>query len=285
MDKIFSVYNDLNKAYNFDNFKIVEVGNSNICYVFITGNVINPRRGTFSFYEKNKNDFEWMNVSRSKKVMKNAGKYIFIKDYASKFYLYGCNHNLNSIDKIIEFIKNETVGYDVYFAGYSGGAYLSLIIGSKIENTKRIYSFGPIYNVLLWDGVDHSYTDEDKDYFRCCTDKEKSKFFDITGLINKISDKTISFYGTGCDSDVVQQNYLEEKKVFVPTIPINTTRHCGNLSFYTIVGLLSCKDRIFKKIQNFKSKTYIYETKILLKVNLFKLPNYIKYRLRKKFSK
>lgn len=281
MDKFFEKYKDLDKAYHFDNFKIINTGKSKISYVFIQGNIINPRKGTFDFYEKNKENFEWMKVANSPLVKNNSGKIIFIRDFASKFYLYGINHKITSIDDVVEFIKKETDGYDVYFAGYSGGAYLSLILGSMLKNTKRIYAFGPIYNLLLWDGIDHSYSQEDLDYFRLCKDKTRSKYFNIAEYINGLEQKVLSFYGKKCEADLVQQNFINNSGLIVPTLAINTERHCGNLSFYTLVGLLSCNNKKFLKIQKLSKHKTVKEIKILLMVNPRKILNYAKYRFNK----
>lgn len=76
-----------------------------------------------------KNRFEWTRLK-----IKRAQKHIFLRDIYKQWYGIGINKELDSIDKVVEWLKDEVKGYSsIICIGSSGGGYFASIIGSKLQ--------------------------------------------------------------------------------------------------------------------------------------------------------
>lgn len=70
----------------------------------------------------------------TKLKIKRANKHIFLRDIYKHWYVDGINKTLNSIDKLIEWLKSEICGYDeLIIIGISGGGYLASLLGPKLK--------------------------------------------------------------------------------------------------------------------------------------------------------
>ena len=75
-----------------------------------------------------------------------------------KWYVNGINKDIDSIDKLIDFIARLTNGYDLITIGSSSGGFIATLLGCKL-NAKYIFNFAgqvdlrfqSIYNDLLVD--------------------------------------------------------------------------------------------------------------------------------------
>lgn len=152
---------------------------------------------------------------------------------------------------------------------------MSLIVGNLLNNVKRIYAFGPIYELLTWHEELGTYTEEDKNYFYKCTDNTKSKYFDIKDICSNNNQNTLIFYGGYNKDDKNQDNIIKKKYPEFKTIPLKTDKHCGNLSHFALLELLTCSDKIFHKIKDAKIKKFVKESYLLKKLNMFSLLKYL----------
>lgn len=278
MNEIFNKYPHLKDAFEFANFKIKNINKTKICYIFITSNTINPRDAKLDYYIKNKDRFQWENISTNEKILNNAGKIIYIKDPSSKFFKYGINNKINSISKIIDFLERESRGYDVYITGFSAGAYLSLIVSSFLKNVKRLLAFGPIINVCTWKGAYNQYTKEDINYFTNELDYEKRRFFNINDFVDGVPDDNICFGGF-YSPDYSQYNELINKEK-LHYIWLNTKEHCGDMPKAILINLLSMDDKKIKKLYKVKKPI---STERLTKLISFKV--YLKIKIKKWIKK
>lgn len=80
-----------------------------------------------------KNFFEWYHCRIGK-----AYKHIFVRDIFKQWYLTGINGQINSPQKMLEFLKNETDGFKVITIGSSAGGYASALFGPKLKSEKSI---------------------------------------------------------------------------------------------------------------------------------------------------
>lgn len=77
--------------------------------------------------ERDRYEFQRMKIQR-------ANKHVFVRDIYKNWYLSGINSNTNTIDKLVDLIRKETSGYkETVVCGISGGGYISVIVGSKIN--------------------------------------------------------------------------------------------------------------------------------------------------------
>jgi len=79
------------------------------------------------------NFFEWYKCR-----IKKAYKHIFLRDVFKQWYLTGINATINSHEKLFEWLKAETEGYQVITVGSSAGGYASALFGSRLKAEKAI---------------------------------------------------------------------------------------------------------------------------------------------------
>lgn len=101
----------------------------------------------FSVLEKNR--YEWINLT-----IERAYKHIFIRDIYKQWYASGINSEINTLDKMIEWLRNETQDYkDIIMVGSSGGGYAATVAGVKL-NASLILNFNGQWN--LYDNVERN---------------------------------------------------------------------------------------------------------------------------------
>lgn len=79
------------------------------------------------------NFFEWYRCRIAR-----AYKHIFVRDVFKQWYLTGINGEINSTDKLYEFLKKETAGYKVITLGSSAGGYASALFGPMLGAVQSI---------------------------------------------------------------------------------------------------------------------------------------------------
>lgn len=77
--------------------------------------------------------YEWR-----KTRIANVQKEIWIRDIYKSWYVTGINRELDSIEKLISFLKEETVGYDVILIGSSAGGYLASLLSKPLKAVRSI---------------------------------------------------------------------------------------------------------------------------------------------------
>ena len=270
------------KAYKLDNYKVIDLDNkkSNICYVFCSSNGLYTSLDSNKIFDKNK--YEWENICQNKKIRKNAIRIIFLRDIYCHSYVDGINERVNSIFKIVELIKDLTKGYDVYTVGYSGGGYLSMILGCYLDNCTRVYSFGGLFNLRLWHGDHSNYCFEQCGFYTKYLNTPREKFYEIKNLIinTKSKDKILHFYGSLHKEDVLQIDYIGTR---VDSIPINSDKHSDGLFSFDLVKLITINDKRFNKISKIKIKRKLTPTTFSIKY--FGLCHYLWGQINRSFKR
>ena len=203
---------NLDKLYRGDpNFRVINISDKKICYIFCSSNGLWANVENFCDFESLKDRYEWINLSKNKRLIKKSGKYIFVRDVFQKSYVDGVNPNINSIDKIIDLLKRETLDYDVITVGTSGGGYLAMILGAMLPNCIRVYSFGGLFSLHSWTGANNNFSFENIDaYQKHINDYNYSKYFSIKELVNSFNKLLLHFYGAYHFSDCVQLDEIKD---------------------------------------------------------------------------
>lgn len=234
-----------------ENYKIDEIGNGNICYIFFSSNGLVAPFTEEGFIETivHKDRFEWKHVANSKEILANAGKIIFVRDIYQQFYVRGINKKINSIDKLCRFLAELTEGMQVVTCGTSSGGYMAVITGIYLK-AECIFSFGG-----QW-----SLSEKDRSlYFleKYKNDEERNKYYDITYLLDNNKSPIIYFYSALHSGDVKQTEILlsSEKGKQVYCFPMRSDLH-GYLLFNSCYKkLLTCKvERLIYLSNKFKKK-------------------------------
>ena len=121
------------KAFNeMDNYLIEYNGQctSKWCCIYFSGNSIYypSRADVFEQVIIRKNRFEFYGTR-----LRQCSKHIFIRDIHKQWYLKGINVRYDSIEKVAEFLRKETEGYQVITLGSSAGGYAAALFATLIK--------------------------------------------------------------------------------------------------------------------------------------------------------
>ena len=131
-----------------------------------------------------------------------ADKNIYIRDIAKQFYITGISKQLPSMDAVIDFLKEQTEGYELYTVGSSAGAYAAALAGC-ILGAKLIYCFSGYFDLNVIDTKTWFYIDKFKN------DSNKSKYFNLIEYIKGSSSYIIYFYPGQLPNDVEQSQFIK----------------------------------------------------------------------------
>lgn len=208
----------VNKVYQEQENYLIEFneeGNKEWCAVYFCSNDIYYPNTEEIFRKRiiEKNFFEWYH-SRIKK----AFKHIFIRDIFKQWYLAGINKDINSPEKLTDFLQKETKGYKVITVGSSAGGYAAILYGSFI-NTQYSLAFNPQFelNSLL------IKSSEKINPLLFRIKDERMYYFDITKFIKK-GINSFYFYSNRSPWDTQQYNFIKDTNKVIP-IAFNSKHH------------------------------------------------------------
>lgn len=107
------------------------------CIIYFSSNFVFHPNTKEAFYDQiiKKDRYEWFHTR-----IDCGSKHIFMRDIKKRHYLTGINSNLDTIEKVIDFLKSETEGYKIITVGSSSGGFGAVFFGQKL-NAERIYCF------------------------------------------------------------------------------------------------------------------------------------------------
>jgi hypothetical protein len=208
----------LSNDYIDGNIKIINLQNkSNRCLLFCSGNGLYYPNTLEEYINKIRieNKYEWDNTAKNKIIQKTVSKIIFIRDIFKQWYVTGINSKINNIEKLSEYLRQETRGYEVTIIGNSAGGYIGVLIGLLIK-AKIIITVSGQFN--LWDFVDKNpllkkYKNE----------LQHSKYYNIMKLMEEETN-ILYFVPINCETDIPQYE-LVKKYQQVKIVKFNSNRH------------------------------------------------------------
>lgn len=192
------------QVYQQENNYLIEYtpkGNPNCCAIYFCSNDIYYPNTEEIFRKRiiNKNFFEWYH-SRIEK----ASKHIFVRDVFKQWYLAGINQHINTPDKFLDFLKEETKGYELITIGSSAGGYAAILYGSLLH-AKQVLAFNP--QVEIESLLKRSSEAKDPLIFRI--KDERTQYFNILPYINKNTD-IFYFYSNKSQWDIEQNKHIRD---------------------------------------------------------------------------
>ena len=243
------------------NYEIKKWSNNPWCVIFISSAGLDLTTKVF---------YEWETLSKRKEIRSKFGKCIFLRDPFSSFYAEGINKNINCIDSIVAFLQSETAGYRVVISGYSAGAYLALILGSCMKNVVRVLAFSAVVYLYEWkeeNGI--SCIKNNVHLFSHLNEENYSKYFNIRDRVNDISCRTLYFYPSSSDLDIIQKEIIVGQcNNFITCIGILSNKHSLTVKHINHIQLLCSDDKHIDKIRN---KFHMVQNLKPLKFTLFNL--------------
>ncbi|WP_010136846.1 hypothetical protein [Ochrovirga pacifica] len=218
---VFQVDSELVKnIYNAkDNFLVSyneKATDRSTCAIYFSSNDIYYPNSKEVFTERivEKNFFEWYGTR-----IENVYKHILLRDVHKQWYLSGINKEVNSPEKLKDFLKEQTQGLSVITLGSSAGGYAAVLYGSLIGAKKAISFNGQFELVSLLDSSD-SKTDPYVFRYRSLP---RSRYYDIKPFINKEMD--IYYFGSAKSTwDSEQYNHVREVNT-LNALLFNTKHH------------------------------------------------------------
>ncbi|MBD2580227.1 hypothetical protein [Oscillatoria sp. FACHB-1406] len=191
--EVFQVYQ------NHKNFEIIE-GNSSKsrdCYIFFSSHGIyfpnTPEEFKLKVIEGNR--FEW-----KRNIPKSYAKVIFLRDVFKQWYLEGINGEINSIEKLAEFLKQESQGLDIICIGSSAGGYAATLFGALL-NAKKVFNFSGQFSLI-------PYLETERDLHPLLVKHEfnpaVNQYFNISKFIQNSSTPILYLYPGKCEQDIPQ---------------------------------------------------------------------------------
>ncbi len=201
-------------------------------------------------------------------------KEIFIRDILKEWYVNGVSNSLNSIDKLVDFLKKETKGYQVVTVGNSAGGYIAAVLGI-ILSAEYILDFSGQNNI--W-----QYVFKDIEYPELYIAKEiesKCKYFNIVPMIKESNIPIFYFFAASCEQDIMQYSLIREFNN-VHTFAFRTKQHGVSVYPFNLPVIINMKKEQLlhlKKNDAYSQREFAY---ITMKHTIFWV-NYIKYWIRK----
>ena len=125
----------LEEWYRRENILVRDIGNGDKCYIFFSSNDIYYPNTVEAFMDRivSAGRYEWVNISSSVNITKQAGRFIFVRDLYKQWYITGASEFLNSHDSLIEYLRGLSEGYRVITVGSSAGGYMAALVGALLD--------------------------------------------------------------------------------------------------------------------------------------------------------
>lgn len=254
---------EINKAYNEENYKVIDIDkNSKLCYIFFSSNGLYYPNTVkeFSDVVMINDKYDWEKVARCKKLLRKAGRFIFVRDIYKQWYVTGINRRYNSINSLEKLLLKLTKGYNVITAGSSSGGYAAVIMGIKLEAI-RIFSFSGQFSIIS----------EIQDYYllkKFYQDHSYSQYYDLCPFLKKCNIPVFYFYPAECIQDFMQYKLVEGMDCVFP-FAIKSHEHGKTLKIYNFQFVLTKEEKKLIQIcERLRNRIVSPETMVLLTANL-----------------
>lgn len=225
----------MQEQYQKDNFVIINNSiprknrGGKTCYIYFSGNGLYTANNLMDFQMnvQEADRYEWTRLRARRKVEKE----IFIRDIYLSWYAKGINVQLGNIEKLIEWLKRETDGFDeIVTIGNSAGGYMAVICGCVLR-AKRIFSICGQFSLSHHNG--HTAANP------LLVKYGKEEFFENYRMIQENTQIPVYYiYSHGVDHDCEQAGYVEALDN-VRIIAVDSARHGKTLNPFDFPVLFS----------------------------------------------
>lgn len=218
---VFQCDSDIVKQiYTKQNNYLIEYENNcptkEYCTIYFSSNNIYFPNTECVFREKivERNFYEWYHLRTHQ-----SHKHIFIRDIQKQWYIEGINGQMNTPEKLLSFLREETKGYKIICLGSSAGGYAAVLFGSML-NADRILSFNGQFEIQ---SLLASSKEEINPLLFRNKDKEVRQYFDIIPHINT-QIPIFYFFSSKSQWDKKQQEHISDIKEII-RIKFNSSHH------------------------------------------------------------
>lgn len=236
---VMDIYNNLNYEIIVD-----EEAQGDLCAIYFSSNGIYAENTEEEFTRViiKKNRYEWKNTK-----INRAKKHIFLRDVTKQMYHYGISKKMNTLHKVIEFLKEETKGYKVVTVGSSSGGYCAVVAGVML-NAEFIYSFTGQFSMYIslfqnpYEPIKNCDFLNKKEH-----DPEKSQYYNILDTYMKECNIPI-FYFTSLQKQDLDQMHLVKGHFNIFTFEMKSDDHRLPVYFFNFDKIINMEPNDLMKI-------------------------------------
>jgi len=176
------------------------------CYIFFSSNGLYSESTAEGLQRTlvERNRYEWTSMANAFKYHKELGKIIYVRDIYEAFYIYGISKQLDSIDKVIDKLKELTAGYQVTTVGISSGGYMAVICAAALH-AERAFCFSGQFD------IESHLKESDLSY--CSSVEDKRKYINILNVVKQCPAIPIYYFcPIGCGHDYVNYQMVKDEK-------------------------------------------------------------------------
>lgn len=192
-EEVINVYNNNKNYVVFEN----DNASDNYAIIYFSSNGIYYPNTYEEFNEQinKKNKFEF--YSQDYRLSK-AKKTIYVRDVHKQWYLKGINKDINNIDKLVQLIRELSLGLKIICVGSSAGGYIATIVGARL-NAEMVYSFSGQFTLekILSDRKDMIVNEMYKDWLN---------YYNLKNIVEESTTKVLYFY---CFASVIDKYDIE----------------------------------------------------------------------------
>lgn len=159
---------------------------------------------------------------------------------------------MNSIDKVADFLRDETKGYKVITIGSSSGGYLAVLLGCLLQ-ADHVIAFSAQFELR------NKFAFDPNPFLQKYEGTERSKYYDLKPLIADSSVPIYYFIPANCDQDIHHWNHVKNVPC-VRCLPFKSSHH----------GVVIYKNNLSKIVSMRKEELEkIYEKQRWKKISVF----------------
>lgn len=267
----------LEKIYSdLDNYKIIENQKSKSKQVIIafSGNGLYFPNEENILHKKivEEDYYEWQNILKDE--ISKYKKIIFIRDVRKTWYVDGINTTYNSIEKVIELLKQLTNKKDeIITIGNSAGGYAALLFGCLL-NAKKIFTISGYIHLNK-----KIYEDPLNPHLLIASkNPEIYKWFDITNIISKYKGSIIYFYPAYSKEDEYQASKHSIHSQII-CFPLHSSEHGAGAPGHLYSFYFRCSTKILNKISQEKKDAFWTRDNLIAVTQQYQLTFYTKMKI------
>jgi hypothetical protein len=217
-----------------NNYEVLDLNpNDNRCIIYFSSNGLYYPNTDDVFQEivVEKNRFEW-----KKNVPNSVGRAVFLRDVTKQWYIDGVNQKINTIDKLCDFLREITRGFQVICVGNSAGGYAAALVGSLI-GASYVFDFSGQFSLdIVLD--DESTQNENPTLEKYADNPIYRKYYSISEIVQGGGVPIFYFYPAKCHYDICQSDFVEK----IPNVyhfRFNKKEHGQTCYFINLIDLLN----------------------------------------------
>lgn len=200
-------------AYSKQNYRILEHNGGGYCVIYCSSNDIWYPNEEYAFRNAilEKNRYEWENIHS-----KLASKEIYIRDIYKSWYVTGINEKIDTIDKLVHFLKTEIGELPTILIGSSSGGYLASALGC-ILNAEYVIAFSAQFELR------NKWAEEVNPFLQKYENKW-SKYYDLKDLLNQSQTPIYYIVPIKSEQDLYHYEYVKNLSCIHP-MTFNSKHH------------------------------------------------------------